>query len=54
MAFFDIFHDDRAKHGATFGSGVWFQKNNPGISMGSSVRKLGIVTFSRKCYYEFF
>ena len=36
--FFDFLHDDRGKHCATFGLGVWFQKNNPGISWGLSVK----------------
>ena len=54
MNFFDILHDDRAQHCATFGPGVRFQKNNPGISRGLSVKKLGFLTFSRKRYYNFF
>ena len=41
MNFFDILHDDRAQHHATFGPGVWFLKNNPRISRGLSVQKLG-------------
>ena len=31
-----------------------FKKNNPGISRGLSVKKLGFLTFSWKRYYEFF
>ena len=31
-----------------------FKKNNPGISMGLSVKKLGFLTFSQKHYHEFF
>jgi len=54
MNFVDILHDDMAQHCATFGPGVWFQKDNPGISMGLSVKKLGILTFSWKCCHEFF
>ena len=34
---------------------VWsFKKSNAGISRGLSVKKLGLSTFSRKCYYDFF
>ena len=54
MKFFDILPDDRAQHRATFGPGVRFQKNNPGISRGLSVKKFGFLTFSRKRYYELF
>ena len=31
-----------------------FKNNNPGISRGLSVKKLGYLIFSRKHYYEFF
>ena len=54
MNFFDILHDDRAQQRATFGPGFRFQKNNPGISRGLSVKKLGFLKFSRKRYYESF
>ena len=52
--FFDILHDDRAQHRATFVPGVGFKKNNPGISRGLGVKKLGFLTFSWRPYYEFF
>ena len=31
-----------------------FKKNNPGISMGLNVKKLGFLTFFQKRYYDFF
>ena len=38
MNFFDIFHDDMVQHCAIFEPCVRFQKNNPGISRGLSVK----------------
>ena len=38
IGFFDFLHDDRGQHFTTFGVGVRFQKNNPGIRRGLSVK----------------
>ena len=47
MIFFDILHDDRANTVQHLGQVSGFKKNNPGISRGLSVKKLGFLTFSR-------
>ena len=51
---FDFLHDARGQNCATFGLGVQFQKNIPGISRGLSVKKSGVLTFFWKCYNRFF
>ena len=53
MNVFDTLHDDRAKHRATFGPGVRFQKNNPGISRGLGV-KSGFFDFFLETLLQFF
>ena len=54
MNFFDILHDDRAQHRATFGPGVRFQKNNPGIRRGLSVINGFFLHFLRNATIIFF
>ena len=54
MNFFDILLMIGPNTVQHLGQVSGFKKNNPGISRGLSVKKLGFLTFSRKRYYNFF
>ena len=53
MIYFYFLHEDRGQHFTSSGPSVGFQKNNPGISRGLSV-KIVFLTFSGKHYYNLF
>ena len=54
LNFFDFFHDDNGQHCAIFGLGIRFQKKNPGISRGLSLKKLGFWHFLGNAIMKFF